>query len=125
MSKDDVGLGMVSMLVPGTLRIGRWNVNKDDVCLGVVSRLTPGSKKTVDLLLQRREKGISTYGEPLRVDVDRDPIKDYVEEIADAIVYAERIRLLHKEKPISIIAIRHQRQLVGLLEEILNYKWED
>lgn len=56
-----------------------------------LARLTPGPFR--DLVAAREAVGIATYGETLHSHNGRDALRDTLEELADAFVYLEQLRL--------------------------------
>jgi hypothetical protein len=53
----------------------------------------PAARQLRQLLIDRRDIGLTRYGSLLQSGNGRDPVRDLAEEIADAIVYARQCRM--------------------------------
>lgn len=61
------------------------------VFASALARLAPGPFR--DLVAAREAVGVATYGESLHSHNGRDALRDTLEELADAFVYLEQLRL--------------------------------
>lgn len=95
----------------------------NDYALDISTKIQKEYKFSCSFIRRRRIQGIAQYGVPLNKDCPNNPHLDLIEEIADAIVYAERI--IQEDRKGSAFVRLLQSTLVESLETLLSHMQED